>query len=171
MCGKANAMDCAHGRMKDFGLLALRVAIGAIFIYTGYGKIGAGHEGATAMFGKLIGPESMGSFWAYFVGLAEFAGGVMVLLGVFATYASVWLSIIMIVAILAVHASGPFTGMFAPLAILGGTLALMGSGAGAYRLVESECHCPKCKEMGAKCEKEMGSEAGKEGGCCGGGKC
>lgn len=176
MCGKTSTMGCVHGKMKDFGLLALRLAIGAIFIYAGYGKLGAGHEMASGMFGKMIGPESAGSFWAYFVGLAEVVGGLMVLFGVFATYASTWLSIIMVVAILVVHWSGPFSSMFGPLAILGGTLALMGSGAGRYRLVQTECHCPKCKAMCAdgKCDDKGGNcDSSKEekGGCCGGGNC
>lgn len=166
MCGKTSSMGCVHGKMKDIGLLALRLAIGAIFIYAGYGKLGANHEMVSGMMGKMIGPESAGSFWAYFVGLAEVAGGLMVLLGVFATYAAAWLSVIMVVAILAVHWSGPFAAMFAPLAILGGTLALMGSGAGAYRLVQCECHCPKCKEADAKCDKES-----EKAGCCGSGQC
>jgi putative oxidoreductase len=151
--------------MKDFGLLALRLAIGAIFIYSGYNKLGPGNEMAAIAMGKMIGPESAGAFWAYFVGLAELVGGLMVLLGVFAGYAASWLSVIMVVAILAVHWKGPFTGMFAPLAILGGTLALIGSGAGAYRLVKTECHCPKCKAMcsDGKCEVNTGD---KDCGCC-----
>jgi len=162
MCYKKSTVHCAHGKMRDFGLLALRVAVGMIFIYAGYGKLGMNHEMASGMFAKMIGPETAGSFWAYFVGSAELLGGLMVLLGVFATYAATWLSIIMVVAILTVHWNGPFSGMYAPLAILGACLALMGNGAGGYRLVESECCCPKCKEMNAKCKKE--------GGCCGG-KC
>ncbi|MCX6780402.1 MAG: DoxX family protein, partial [Candidatus Magasanikbacteria bacterium] len=121
MCHKSDAMSCVHGKMKDFGLLALRLALGAIFIYAGYGKLGANHAMVSGMMGKLIGPESAGSFWAYFVGLAEVVGGAMLVLGVFASYAAAWLSIIMIVAILTVHLNGSFANMYAPLAILGGT--------------------------------------------------
>lgn len=176
MCNKTSTMSCVHGKMKDFGLLALRVAVGAIFIYAGYNKIGPGHAMTVGMMGKFIGPESAGSFWAYFVGTAEMLGGLMVLFGVFASYAATWLSVIMVVAILAVHWNGPFSGMFAPLAILGGTLALMGSGAGSYRLVQTECHCPKCKAMCAdgKCDDKVGScgsSKEEKGGCCGGGGC
>lgn len=179
MCNKSDTMSCVHGKMKDFGLLALRLALGAIFIYAGYNKLGANHDLVSGMMGKMIGPESAGSFWAYFVGLAELVGGVMLVLGVFASYAAAWLSVIMIVALLVVHASGPFSGMTAPLAVLGGTLALLGTGAGRFRLVKTECHCPKCKAMCAddKCEPksvkpEMGGMAAKAmGGCCGGGAC
>ena len=169
-------MPHVHKGMKNFGLLALRLAIGAIFIYAGYGKLFTNHEMVAGMMGKMFGPASAGSFWAYFVGSAEFFGGLMVLLGVFASYAAAWLSIVMIVAILTVHWSGPFTGMYAPLAILGGTLSLMGSGAGRYRLVKAECGCPKCKAIMAAGGKEeskgncCGSEMKAEGGCCGGKK-
>lgn len=169
MChGSCSTMPHAHKGMKNFGLLALRLAIGAIFIYSGYGKLFTNHEMVAGMMGKFIGPASAGSFWAYLVGSVEFFGGFMVLLGVFATYAAALLSVVMVVAIMTVHWSGPFTGMYAPLAILGGTLALMGSGAGRYRLVSMECFCPKCKAMfpGGKCEPKPGET----GGCCGGKK-
>lgn len=158
------ASMCTHPKMKALGLLALRLAVGIIFIYMGYGKLGPNHAMASGMFQSLGFPGG-GSFGANFVGTFELVGGIMVILGVFATYAATWLSIIMIVAMLTVHKGGPFMGYFLPLAVLGGCLAIMGGGAGRYRLVKMECHCPKCKgAMG-----EM-----KEDGCCGGkceGKC
>lgn len=159
MCDKmCSSMPRNHKAMKNFGILALRISIGVIFIYMGYGKIFTNHEGTVGMMAKAIGPAAAGSFWAYFVGTLELVGGLMVLLGVYATYAAVWLSIIMITAMLTVHAGGKFAGYFLPLAVLGGTLALMGMGAGKYRLVKTECHCPKCKM----------SEMNNVGGCCGG---
>lgn len=147
---------CPHPAMKAFGLLALRVVIGAIFIYSGYLKLIPGHAVAAGLFTKM-GFVGGGSFWAYFVGLFELVGGLMALLGIFAGIAAVWLAIIMVVAILSVHWAGPFTGMYAPLALLGGCLALMGVGAGPWRLVKCECCCKKCKA--AMAEKS-------EGGCC-----
>ncbi len=177
MCNKMSAMSCVHGKMKDFGLLALRLALGVIFIYAGYEKLGPGHAMAVGMFGKMIGPESAGAFWAYFVGLAEFVGGLMVLLGVFATYASAWLSVIMVVAlVLLARTGGGFMNLFTPIAVLGGTLALLGSGAGSYRLVQCECHCPKCKAMcgDGQCEPKAAMspmDVKSMGGCCGSGNC
>lgn len=173
MC-KSSTVSCVHGKMKDVGLLALRLALGAIFIYAGWGKLGANHAMVSGMMGKMIGPESWGSFWAYFVGSAEVLGGAMLILGVFACYAAAWLSVIIVVAILVVHWSGPFSSLVGPLAILGGTLALLGTGAGRFRLVKTECHCPKCKAMCADDKCEPKSEMGKApemGGCCGSGNC
>ncbi len=151
-------------KMDAWGLLALRVAVGVIFIYSGYGKL-FGHPAMTVgMFDQLGFPMPM--FWAYFVGLAELVGGLMVLLGVYARIAAIWLAITMVVAIVAVHAKGPFQGWFVPLSLLGSLLALMGVGAGDFRLVKAECCCPKCrmaaKEGGACMPGEM------KGGCCGG---
>jgi putative oxidoreductase len=144
-----------HPCMKACGLLALRLVIAIIFIYSGYFKL-ANHTMVAGMFGGLgLVPSG---FLAWFVGLVELVGGVMVLLGVFAGYAAVPLAIIMVVAMLTAHRGGKFQDFFVPLTLLGGLLSLMGTGAGRYRLVKTECHCAACKGM----------ESGKEGGCCGG---
>ena len=169
MCHQeCNTMSNVHEKMRCFGLLALRIALAFIFIYSGYGKLGPNHIVASGMFASLIGPESAGSFWAYFVGAAEFFGGLMLLLGVFARYAAIWLSIIMIVGIFTAHLGGPASGYFLSVALLGGTLAIMGSGAGCFRLVKTECHCSKCKTMvvGGCCKVDKKHE----GGCCDGKK-
>ncbi len=161
-CG---TMSEVHGNMGDIGMLVLRIAVAFVFIYSGYGKVFGNHELASGMLGKLIGPESAGSFWAYFVGLVELGGGLMVLLGVFANIAAVFLAITMVVAIFTAHWGGPVNGYFLTVSLLGGCLALVGNGAGAYRLVKSECCCPKCKMMASKkgCCGGKGSEGH---GCC-----
>ncbi len=149
------AMSHCHKQMKSWGLLALRIAVGVIFIYMGYNKLFLNHAGTAGMMAKFIGPMSWGAFWAYFVGVLELLGGVMVLLGVLATYASVWLSIILVVAMLTVHwAMGTFASFLLPISVLGGTLALMGTGAGKYRLMKIQCFCKKCKEMEMMAGKE-----------------
>lgn len=146
MCDQdCSTMSAVHGKMKDYGWLALRIAVAFVFIYSGYMKLGPNHAMTSGMFGKLIGPEMAGSFWAYFVGLAEFGGGLMVLLGIFASYAAAWLAIIMVVAIFVAHWGGPISGYFLTVTLLGSCLALVGNGAGRFRLVKTECHCPKCK--------------------------
>lgn len=151
---------CTHKTAKNVGLLALRIAVGVIFMYMGYLKLGPGHNLATGMFAGM-GLPGGGNFWAYFVGTLEFVGGAMVILGAYARYAAAWLAVIMVVAMLTVHRGGPFVGYFLPLSVLGGCLALLGTGAGRYRLLKAECCCKTCKAM----------YAGQEGGCdgCGGG--
>ncbi len=152
---------CGHPKMKSLGLLGLRIAVGIIFMYMGYGKLGPNHAGATAMFSGLGLP---GNATAYVIGLLEFVGGAMVLLGAYASYAAMWLAAIMVVAMLTVHRGGPFMGYFLPLSVLGGCLALIGCGAGHYRLIQAQCHCPKCKMSGGQ------DGCGCGGGACGGGE-
>lgn len=137
-------------KCRGLGLLALRVVLAGIFIYAGYGKLFTNHAGATGMFTSLGfgAPE----FWAYFVGLAEVVGGLMLLLGVYVCYASAWLSVIMVVALFTAHSSGPFMGMYAPLAILGGCLALMETGAGKWSVMKKLCGKECChKDSDKKC--------------------
>jgi uncharacterized membrane protein YphA (DoxX/SURF4 family) len=149
-----------HKSCKSWGLLALRLVVGFIFVYQGTQKLGLNHAGAAMMFDKMVGLPGSGSFWAYFVGTLEVVGGLMVVLGAYVRYAATWLSIIMLVAMATVHRSGPLTGNFLPLSLLGSCLAILGTGAGKLRLVKTECCCKECKNMAAD-----------QGGCCGGGKC
>jgi len=165
---------CPHKTAKNVGLLALRVAIGVIFIYMGYSKLGPNHAGAAGLF-EAIGFPGGGNFWAYFVGTFELVGGLMALFGAYLRFAAVWLSIIIVVAMLTVHRGGPFVGYFLPLSVLGGCLALLGAGAGSYRAVKSECFCKDCRtmcaEMGGGCGGKCGGSCGGDGGECGGDKC
>jgi putative oxidoreductase len=153
-----------HHCLKAAGLLALRIALAIIFIYSGYQKLFVGHEMVTGLFDKLgLAPAG---FWAWVVGIVEFFGGIMILLGIFARYASVPLSIIMIVAMLTAHRGGPFSGYFLPLALLGGCLAILGAGAGRYRIVKTECHCRNCKNSMMMKDDMMMDKGGCEGGAC-----
>lgn len=156
-----------HKGMKSIGLLCLRIALGVIFIYAGYSKLGPGHAAAAGMM-TVMGVPGGGEFWAYFVGALEFFGGLMVLLGVFAPVAAIWLSVIMVVAMLTVLRGGPFMNYALPLSVLGGCLAILGSGAGRYRLMAMQCPCKDCKMGGMGCGGGCGS--GGCGGACGG-KC
>ncbi len=158
---------CAHKTMKAAGLLGLRLALAFIFIYSGYGKMFVGHEMASGMFSAKLGLP--GSATAYFVGGLEVLGGLMVLLGVFAKYAATWLAVIMVVAILAVHRGGPVNGYFLTTSLLGACLAIMGVGAGPWRLVKTQCHCKMCVSANNCCAGEK--KEGKEGDSCCGGKC
>ncbi|MDO8625876.1 MAG: DoxX family protein [Candidatus Magasanikbacteria bacterium] len=159
MCKIDGKMGC-HGYMKHWGLLGLRLAVGFIIAYMGYSKLWIRPE-ATATMMATIGIGS-GVFWAYLVGILEFVGGLMIMTGVYAPIAATWQSLILLVAIFTVHRGNPVTGYFLPLAVLGGCLALMGTGAGKYRLLKMQCCCKSCR---AGC---MMCGTGGEGGGCGG---
>lgn len=153
-------LGCSHKMYKGLGLLGLRIALAIVFIYSGWSKLGAYHEMASAGM-ATIGLPGSGSFWAYFVGILEVTGGLMVLLGTYAVYAAGWLSFIMVVALLTAHRAGPLMSAFPAILALGGSLAILGGGAGKFRLIKCECCCKSCKNGGA---------GGACGGSCGG-KC
>ena len=82
----------------DYALLAMRIAIGLFFISFGFGKLfGApGLEMFTGMLSGLGFP--MAGLFALLVGIAEFFGGIAILLGVFTRFSAFWLTIISLVA-------------------------------------------------------------------------
>jgi uncharacterized membrane protein YphA (DoxX/SURF4 family) len=55
--------------MKAVGILALRIMIAVIFVYSGYNKLFPNHAMAVAGFGGMGFP--MPAFWVWLVGLVE----------------------------------------------------------------------------------------------------
>jgi putative oxidoreductase len=95
----------------DFGPLVLRLALGAVFIFHGAQKLfgvwgGPGLDGVAGYVGSLgFRPPYA---WAVALGVTEFAGGVLVLLGLFTRYAALGIAIVMAIAIARVHWGRPF---------------------------------------------------------------
>lgn len=117
-----------------FGVLILRLVLGAIFFKAGSGKLfgwfgGHGLEGAASFFQSLGIPAP--HFQAVFVGGTEFLGGLALILGLLTRLAAIPLAITMIVAIFTAHRDGDF---YYPLVILCGLVALMDTGAGKISL-------------------------------------
>lgn len=115
---------------KDWVTIPLRITLAILFIVGGAGKLfgtfgGSGLEGFSGMLAANGFPAAM--FFAVLVAIVELLGGIALLTGFLTRYASVMLSIIMIVAILSMHLNSTY-----PLALtaLGGTLALLFAGAG-----------------------------------------
>jgi putative oxidoreductase len=120
----------------DFALLVLRFALAIVFLYHGSG----------ILFGVLGGPGPAGfaayKHWplliGYLVGLAQVAGGIAVLLGVFQRIGTVCLMIVMIGAIFTVHLAHGFSvangGYEFALTEFLIALALFFTGPGAYSL-------------------------------------
>ena len=122
---------------NGIGALALRVPIGIIFAAHGAQKLfgwfgGYGLEGTGQFFGSVgLNP---GYLMALLAGAAEFFGGLALVFGLLVRPAAAALSIVMLVAIFAVHWNkGFFAGSggyeFA-LALFAASLALVFSGAG-----------------------------------------
>lgn len=127
--------------MISIGLLVLRVILGVIFV---------GH-GAQKLFGSFGGPgisgfakalEGMGvkpaGPMAILAGLAEFVGGLLMILGFLTPLAAVALVVVMVMAVLTVHLKNGFFatngGYEFNLALAAMALALLLQGAGAYSI-------------------------------------
>lgn len=133
---------CCNENMKDFALFFLRLVVGIIFVYAGWGKL-SNMEMTIGAFGSMGFPAP--AFFAYLVGLVEFLGGIALIVGFFTRLAAGLLSIVMIVALLAVHTKMPFMQAQLPLVLLGATVALKYLGPGAWKVWGMDCVC-KMKE-------------------------
>lgn len=84
-------------QQTEWGLLALRIAVGAIFIYHGWPKITGARGMAAAMSGGQGSPALVGVFTIQ--GLVEVGGGALLILGILTQLVAVAFAIIMIGAI------------------------------------------------------------------------
>lgn len=117
---------------KGWALLALRIAVGGIFIFHGWGKLFGNAPGMTAftgMVGMLGFPAPV--LFAYAAALSEFFGGIAVLLGVFTRAAATLIGIVMLVALVLVKKFS-FPAADVDLSLLATAVALALMGAGAY---------------------------------------
>ncbi len=127
--------------MKKWGLFLLRLSVGLIFIYHGWGKL-TNIEATIGFFTSLSFPGA--AFWAYLVALIEFLGGLAVVLGIWVRFAAKLLAIIMIVALLTVHMKMGFAQSELVIALLGSTLAISMLGGGDWQwMKDNEC-VPMC---------------------------
>ena len=141
-------------RSTDSGLLALRIGVGAIFIFTGWMKV----SDLTATVG-FFATMGFAPFWAYLVSFVELIGGIAVLLGVYTRIASKLLTIIMIVAIYVLRDNVQM--VMTPVSVFFSTLALTLAGGGKHSLLRKCCGAGSCCGSGETSEKK----------CCGGGTC
>jgi len=111
--------------------------------YHGYGKVFGGNmhkmaEGVAAM--GFPAPE----FFAWAAALSEFAGGILLALGLFTRPAALFILITMGVAAFIKHGADPFQKKELALAyfVAAGALALMGAGKYAFD-TSIKCSCKK----------------------------
>ncbi len=109
--------------------LALRIALGIVFIAHGAQKLFGGIEATTNFFASIGIP--MAAFFAVVVGAVEFFGGIALLAGFFTRYAAALIAVVMIVAITkAKLGAGLIGGYELDVALLAGAVSLMLSGPG-----------------------------------------
>jgi putative oxidoreductase len=125
----------------NWGITALRIAVGVIFAAHGsqklFGLFGGYGLTGTAQWMESIG-LAPGLLMALMSGGAEFFGGLALVFGLLVRPAAAVLSITLVVAILSVHIhNGLFmanNGYEFALALLGGTVAVLLEGAGKLSL-------------------------------------
>ncbi len=108
---KFHVCSSCSGKCADWGLLVLRLGVGAVFFAHGAQKLfgwfgGGGLAGMTGFFGTLgLAPAT---FWAWLVALVETFGGLALILGLFTSVAGVLLFVDMVVAFFLVHLKNGF---------------------------------------------------------------
>ena len=123
-------------RQTSLALLLIRIAAGLVFVY----------HGSAILFGAFGGPGPQGfaafmhapAIMGYLVGLAQFAGGIAILTGLFIRVGAICIIIIMLGAIFLVHLAHGFDvskgGIEYALTQLLIAFALLIAGGGAYSL-------------------------------------
>lgn len=131
----------------SFALLLLRIGVGTVFVFHGYQKLTAMDQ--TVGFFATIG---ISAFWTYAVAWTEFAGGLLLIVGLFVRYAGLALAIVMAFAVYLVHLKNGFNlangGYEYALLLLLASLALSFMGAGRYSLASWFKHpmvCTTCE--------------------------
>lgn len=125
----------------ELALLALRVVVGLGFAAHGaqklFGAFGGGGIDGTAGFFDGVGLRPA-KFHAWAAGIAEFAGGLLIALGLVTPFAAAALIAVMVAAIITVHLSNGFFntngGYEYNLVLIAVMFALAGIGAGEWSL-------------------------------------
>jgi len=149
-----NMNQFAHNR--DYGLLIMRVIIGAVFFVHGYQHLFSARAGSLMFFSHI----GFGAFWLYLVGAVELLGGLSLIFG----YASkVFAGLLAIVALVAAIKTGTghgFAGYEYLFVLFGVSFGLALIGPGKYSLGAS-CGCPVKKGACAACNEKGAGEAHK----------
>ncbi len=93
-------------RLQPFALLILRLALGAIMIAHGYGKVFGGFH----KFQGMVSGLGLPAWTAYLAAATEFFGGIGIVLGLFTEYFALAFFIEMMIAIWKVHWRHGLTG-------------------------------------------------------------
>jgi len=118
---------------QEIAPFLIRLVLAAVFIAHGYPKLFSSYE-ATVRFFELEGVRPA-KFWVVVVGVAEFFGGILLLVGLFIQIAAALITVVMIGAILFVKRRHGFAGGYEfDLALLVLALSLLVLGPGILSL-------------------------------------
>jgi len=116
-------------KLADLGLLAIRLAAGAVFVVHGWPKLI--NTTQTAAFFGNVGIPAPG-FFAPFVGVVETLGGAMLILGAFASFFGIALVINMLIAIFMAKGLKSWGRIELDVMMLSAMVLMAVRGAGAY---------------------------------------
>ena len=116
----------------DLAILILRLWVGAMFIWHGYGKLFGGMEQFSGWLGQLGVPLPV--LFGYLAALSEFVGGILLILGLFYRIAAFFILIVMIVALTTAHVGDPLSKTEKPLTFAVTMISFILFGAGKYSL-------------------------------------
>ena len=120
---------------RPIGLLALRIALGIIFVAHGYPKLA--HLRGGAQMQNFFVEHGLPGYFLYISGVLEVFGGGLLLLGLFTRAAAVLLGLEMCVAIWKVHSAHGYLAVHDyefPLTLATACFALATTGAGLISL-------------------------------------
>jgi putative oxidoreductase len=121
--------------LRPVGLLALRIALGVIFLYHGYPKLA--HLRGGAQMQSFFVEHGLPGYFLYVAGVIETFGGGLLLLGLFTRPAALLLGLEMCVAIWKVHSAHGYLAVHDyefPLTLAMACFALATVGAGLISL-------------------------------------
>lgn len=126
-----------NAKTRNLGLLILRAGVGILFFVFGWQKIAGGEQVWNGVGGAMqfLGISAWPVFWGLMATLAEFAGGLLLALGLFTRPAAAFLAFTMIMATILKGATG--TGIvdwYAPFTMLLIMIFFILNGGGVYSI-------------------------------------
>lgn len=123
---------CSKHQCLDWALLILRVALGIVFVYHGYGKLFGNNPGMDKFIQMVAGigfPAP--ALFAYLAALSEFVGGIAIILGIYTHVFGTLIAIVMLVAFLIVKKAKIPSGD-ADLSLFAMAVAIVLAGPGSF---------------------------------------
>lgn len=145
--GNTQLLD--NAKTRNLGLLILRAGVGILFFVFGWQKIAGGEQVWNGVGGAMqfVGISAWPVFWGLMATLAEFAGGLLLAVGLFTRPAAAFLAFTMIMATILKGATG--TGIidwYAPFTMLLIMIFFVMNGGGVYSIdsvIRSKKHAGK----------------------------
>ncbi len=130
-------LTCTSEKLIHTALLVIRAGFGIMFILHGWPKITGGVETWTWLGGSManIGLDFAPAFWGFMASIAEFGGGIFLLIGLFTRpVAAAMLFTMLIATIMHISVGDPLNTVLHPLKGLVVFAGFLLSGAGKYSL-------------------------------------